>query len=73
MITFPIQSLMDEQACYDYLLAVLHPNDLHCPQGHPLPAAQRTRDRHRAPIVDHRCKACGMVFRVPRVHPYPLE
>ncbi len=22
MIEFPIQSLMDEQACYDYLLAV---------------------------------------------------
>ncbi len=25
MMTFPIQSLMDEQACYDYLLKVLHP------------------------------------------------
>ena len=25
MIVFPIQSLMDEQGCYDYLLAVLSP------------------------------------------------
>ncbi len=24
MMTFPIQELMDEQKCYDYLLKVLH-------------------------------------------------
>ncbi len=64
MITFPIQSLMDEQACYEYLLSVLHPNGLHCPQGHPLPAAQGAHDRHRAPIVDYRCKTCGAVFNL---------
>ena len=64
MIVFPIQALMDEQACYEYLLAVLHPQGLHCPQGHRLPAEQGTHDRHRAPIVDYRCKTCGAVFNL---------
>ena len=31
MMTFPIQALMNEQACYDYLLQVLHPGGLQCP------------------------------------------
>ena len=64
MIAFPIQSLMDEQACYDYLLSVLHPQGLHCPEGHALPAEQGAHDRHRAPIVDYRCQTCGAVFNV---------
>jgi transposase-like protein len=64
MIAFPIQALMDEQACYDYLLSVLHPDGLHCPQGHRLPAGQGSHDRRRAPIVDYRCKTCGAVFNV---------
>lgn len=64
MIVFPIQSLMDEQACYEYLLSVLHPQGLHCPQGHPLPAGQGAHDRHRTPIVDYRCKTCGAVFNL---------
>jgi transposase-like protein len=64
MIAFPIQSLMDEQACYDYLLSVLHPDGLRCPQGHRLPVDQGSHDRHRAPIVDYRCKTCGTVFNV---------
>ncbi len=64
MMTFPIQSLMDEQACDDDLLKVLHPGGLHCPHGHPLAAAQGTHDRHRAPLVDDRCKTCGAVFNL---------
>ena len=62
MIVFPLQSLMDEQACYEYLLSVLHPQGLHCPQGHPLPAGQGAHDRHRTPIVDSRGKTWGAVF-----------
>ncbi len=64
MMAFPIQGLMDEQACYDYLLGVLHPQGLHCPQGHPLPTGQAPHDRHRAPILDYRCPTCGAVFNV---------
>lgn len=64
MITFSIQSLMDEQACYDYLVKVLHPQGLQCPQGHPLAAGQGAHDCHRAPLLDYRCKTCGAVFNL---------
>jgi hypothetical protein len=37
MIIFPIEELMGEQRCYDFLLAILHPAGLHCPNGHLLP------------------------------------
>ena len=62
MITFPIQALMDEQKCYDYLLKGLHPECLRCPGGHPLRPGQKPHDRHRAPLVDYRCPECGRVF-----------
>ena len=62
MITFPIQELMDEQKCYDYLLKVLHPQGLKCPAGHPVGPEQKPHDRHRAPLWDYRCSACGRVF-----------
>ena len=62
MSVFPLQSLMDEQACYEYLLSVLHPQGSPCPQGHPLPAGHGAQDRQRTPIVDYRGKTCGAVF-----------
>ena len=64
MLSFPIHELMDEQKCYDYLRQVLHPDGLKCPRGHPLPAGQQPHDRHRAPIMDYRCRACGAVFNL---------
>jgi len=64
MLQFPLDDLLDEQACYDFLLGVLHPEGLHCPQGHPLRAAQGAHDRHRAPILDYRCRTCGAVFNL---------
>lgn len=62
MMTFPIQELMDEQKCYDYLLKVLHPQGLACPAGHPLRLGQKPHDRHRTPVLDYRCPECGRVF-----------
>ena len=64
MIQFALTDLLDEQACYDYLLAVLHPQGLHCPGGHPLPPHQAPHDRHRAPVVDYRCRTCCTVFNL---------
>lgn len=61
---FPIDQLLDEQACYDFLLACLHPPGLHCPRGHPLPPEQAPHDRHRTPVLDYRCRQCGAVFNV---------
>lgn len=62
MIAFPIQALMDEQRCYDYLLNSLHPQRLTCPAGHALRPGQKPQDRHRAPVFDYRCPECGRVF-----------
>ena len=64
MLIFPIQPLLDEQACYDWLLQTLHPEGLHCPNGHPLPEGQKPHDRHRAPIMDYRCHTCGAVYNL---------
>jgi len=36
MMIFPIEELLDEQHCYDYLLKLLHSVDLHCPNGRSL-------------------------------------
>jgi transposase len=64
MMQFPISDLMDEQACHDFLMRVLHPNGLMCPCGHKLPPTQAPHDRHRAPIMDYRCRECGAVYNL---------
>jgi transposase len=64
MMLFPIHDLLDEQLCYDYLLNVLHPEGLHCPNGHPLPTDQAPHDRHRDPIFDYKCRICGGVYNI---------
>jgi len=64
MMQFPLTTLLDEQACYDFLLHVLHPGGLACPLGHRLPPEQAPPDRHRAPIMDYRCRRCGAVFNL---------
>jgi transposase-like protein len=57
---FPLDDLMDEQACYDTLARVLHPQGLTCPRCQcPRMTIHRA---HRAPVLDYRCKACGRVF-----------
>ena len=64
MMQFPINALLDEQACYDFLLHALHPDGLACPHSHPLPPEQAPHDRHRAPLMDYRCRMCGAVFNL---------
>ena len=64
MVVWSINNLLDEQACHDALLSVLHPEGLNCPNGHPLPPDQAPHDRHRAPICDYRCRECGKVFNL---------
>jgi len=64
MFIWPITSLLDEQACYDYLLGVLYPDGLCCPHAHRLPPDQAPHDRHRAPIFDYRPRQCGAVFNL---------
>jgi transposase-like protein len=64
MMQFPLDEVLDEQACYDFLLRTLHPDGLYCPSGHPLPSHPAPHDRHRAPILDYRCRNCGAVFNL---------
>ena len=64
ILLFPIQALLDEQKCHDYLLGVLYPDGLKCPRGHSLPAGQQPHDRQRQPIVDYCCRECGAVFNI---------
>ena len=61
---FPIDELMDEGLCYQFLLGALHPAGLCCPAGHPVLANQTPHDRHREPLVDWRCLTCGKVFNL---------
>ncbi|TAK33314.1 MAG: hypothetical protein EPO40_00570 [Myxococcaceae bacterium] len=64
MMLFPIEDLLDEERCYRMLLDALHPDGLRCPNGHALPADQAPHDRHRAPVMDYRCRECGKVFNL---------
>jgi transposase-like protein len=64
MMLFPIDDLLDEGKCYQLLLDALHPEGLHCPNGHTLPADQAPHHRHRAPIVNYRCRECHRIFNV---------
>jgi transposase-like protein len=58
---FPIQDLMDENACYQFLLDLYHPAGLCCPRCH---AAEGfyTHRSFREPVLDYRCSRCGRVF-----------
>ncbi len=50
MMRFPIGGILDEQECYNFLMRVLHPEGLKCPNGHPLPPDQAPHDRHLEPL-----------------------
>ena len=58
---FPITDLMDEQACYDQLVAWLHPDGMTCPRCHRHDRMAVHR-RGRDPILDFRCGHCRRVF-----------
>jgi transposase-like protein len=64
MMRFPIKDLLNQEECYQYLLDVLHPEGLACPEGHRLPAEQAPHDRRREPIVNYRCRSCGAVYNL---------
>jgi transposase-like protein len=56
---FPLPDLLDEDACYDFLVDALHSGGLRCPAcGGRHYVVHRA---HRAPVLDYRC-ACGRVF-----------
>jgi transposase len=58
---FPIDDLMNEDACYQFLLDRFHPAGLCCPRCH---AAEGfyTHRYFREPVLDYRCTRCSRVF-----------
>jgi transposase-like protein len=58
---FPLTDLMDQDACYHKLVGLLHLDGLACPNCR-TDDHSRVHRRHRAPVLDYRCSACGPVF-----------
>ncbi len=54
---FPIGELMDESACYEFLVRLLHPDGLACPHCGDRDHLKVHR-RDRVPILAYRCGAC---------------
>ncbi len=63
MLLFPIHGLLDEQACCDYLVGILHPTGLHCPCGQCL-AEDQAPHKRRGVISSFRCGKCHRVFNL---------
>jgi transposase-like protein len=63
---FPIDELMDEDACYARLLEILQPGGLVCPRcGARYDVGRlKVHRRHRAPVLDYQCRDCGRVFNI---------
>jgi transposase-like protein len=57
---FPIGDLMDESACYEFLVGLLHPDGLVCPHCSDRDHL-RVHRRDRAPILAYRCTACRRI------------
>src|SRR4051812_18768658 len=58
---FPLTDLMDQDACYQKLVGLLHPDGPACP-GCNATDRLRVHRRHRAPVLVSLCLACGRVF-----------
>ena len=50
-LRFPIGELLDEDRCYAWWVEHLHPEGLHCPNGHERPDDEAPHTRDRASIV----------------------
>lgn len=58
---FPLNDLMDESACFKFLVDLLHPGGLACPRcGDSEGMTVHRRDR--APLLNYRCKGCRRIF-----------
>ena len=63
MMDFPMARVIDENACYEWLVELLHPDGLCCPRGHPVSMAG-VHKRHRAPLLVYQCNGpdCRAVY-----------
>jgi hypothetical protein len=61
MIRFSTVELMDEQKCYDYLVEILHPDGLCCPECESPVEQSKVHRQDRAPVLYFRC-SCGRIY-----------
>jgi transposase-like protein len=61
MIDFPIDDLLDHDACLTWLEKHLHPDGLHCPR---CGAAERRLARRAAAFPAYRCRQCDRFYTV---------
>ena len=61
MLLFPIRDLMDEDKCYAFLVALLHPAGLHCPRCRRSVGEILVHKKDRAPLLQYKCP-CGRMF-----------
>ena len=59
-----MQTLMSFEGCYAFLLRILHPQGLHCPDGHPLAEGQKPHKFRKNGLPCHRCHTCRKVFNI---------
>ncbi len=60
-MNFPINDLMDENACYQFLIDIFHPQGLHCPRCQTQEGLQ-IQNYYRDLILNYRCTQCRRVF-----------
>jgi transposase-like protein len=61
MIDFPIDDLLDNDACLTWLAKHLHPEGFHCPR---CGAAERRLARRPAAFPAYRCRQCDRFYTV---------
>ena len=61
MMRFPMGQFMSEDKCYNFLVEVLHPEGLKCPNCKTPCEETKIHRRERAPLLTYRC-TCGRVF-----------
>ncbi len=61
MIDFPLDGLLEEQACLQWLERHLHPAGLRCPR---CGQAERRRARQEGRVPSYRCRACDRYYTV---------
>lgn len=64
MINFPLQSMMNYDACYEELLRILHPQGLHCRCGVGLRDYQAVHKKNKTGLPSYLCHSCGSVFNL---------
>lgn len=60
---FPLAYPPSPEECYQFLISLLHPGGLRCPEGHSLTTCKIHR-RNRMPVIDYRCNDCGKIFNI---------